>query len=87
MKYVLAVVCLSFCIGVSGLQPVFGKDAPNSESQLLQDFETALKAKDKDAVLSLFNQKGVSSWICVVGFLGYVVRAVRCRNAQPQGNL
>jgi thiol-disulfide isomerase/thioredoxin len=61
MKYILAIVCLSFCIGVSGLQSVFGKEAPTSESQLLQEFNIALKAKDKEAILALFNWAGVTA--------------------------
>ena len=59
MKSILAIVCLSFLIGIPSVPSVFGKDAPTSASQLLQEFETALKAKDKDAVLALFNQEGV----------------------------
>jgi thiol-disulfide isomerase/thioredoxin len=59
MKHILVIVCLSFFIAVPGLQSVLGKDAPASESQLLQEFEAALKAKDKDAILLLFNWQGV----------------------------
>ena len=40
--------------------PAYGKDAPTSESQLLKEFEAALKAKDSVALLSLFNSQGVS---------------------------
>jgi hypothetical protein len=38
MKYILAIVCLSFLIGGTVGQPVFAKDAPASEPQLLQEF-------------------------------------------------
>ena len=61
MRNVLAIFFMIFFIGASGLPSVFGKDAPASESQLLLEFETALKAKDKQAVLALFNWEGVTA--------------------------
>ncbi|MGO8765167.1 MAG: TlpA family protein disulfide reductase, partial [Limisphaerales bacterium] len=36
---------------------------PTSSSQLLQKFETDLKAKNKDAILALYNSEGVSDWM------------------------
>jgi hypothetical protein len=38
MKCILAMVCFSFLIGGTAVQPVFAKDAPASEPQLLQEF-------------------------------------------------
>jgi thiol-disulfide isomerase/thioredoxin len=61
MKYMLAIIGLGFVICALGLQSVFGKDAPTSESQLLQELNAALKVKDKDAILALFNWEGVST--------------------------
>jgi hypothetical protein len=60
MKYALAIVCLSVLLGVSGPQSILGKDVPASASQLLQQFESALKAKDKEACMSLLNSQGIS---------------------------
>jgi hypothetical protein len=57
----LSIICLSFLIAVLGLQSVLGNGAPTSESQFLKEFETALKAKDTNAILSLFNWQGVSA--------------------------
>lgn len=61
MKNPFFVIFLSFLIAMIELQSVLGKDAPTSESQLLKEFEAALKAKDRDALLSLFNWQGVSA--------------------------
>lgn len=61
MKYPSTTVCLSFLIAVLGLHSVLGKDAPASAEQLRSEVESALKAKDKDAILSLFNWQAVSA--------------------------
>ena len=61
MKRALFIVCLTAFIGLPNIQPVLGKDAPASASQLLQEIEAALRAKDKDALLSLANWQGVSA--------------------------
>jgi peroxiredoxin len=60
MKWITTIICLNLFMGVLEWQPAFGKDAPASAAQLLQAFETALKAKDSDAILSLFNWEGAS---------------------------
>jgi hypothetical protein len=61
MKYVSAIVGLSFLVCVPGLKSVFGKDAPTSAPQLLQKLNAGLKAKDKVAILALFNWEGVGT--------------------------
>jgi hypothetical protein len=61
MKHPLSIIGLSFLIATLGLQSASGKDAPTSAEQLRSDFETALKTKDTNAVLSLINWKGVSA--------------------------
>jgi len=47
MKFELMAGCLSSISSVLSLQSVVGRKAPTSESQLLQEFNNALKAKDK----------------------------------------
>jgi peroxiredoxin len=59
MKCVATIVLLSLFLRVFNPHDVLGKVPPASESQLLQEFEIALKAKDKDAILSLYNWEGV----------------------------
>jgi hypothetical protein len=54
MKKVLAVALFGFATVFNSIS------APTSAEQLRSEFETALKAKDADTVLSLFNWKGVS---------------------------
>jgi len=63
VKRIFAIISLAFLIDVTAWPSVFGKNAPTSNSQLLQEFETALKTKDKDAILSLYNWEGVSDWM------------------------
>lgn len=59
----LLLICVSLLAGLSGAQIVLGQDAPASAEQLRQEFETALKAKDKAAILALYNWDGVSDWV------------------------
>src|ERR1039457_1834301 len=59
MKYEI-IVCLSLLIIGSGLSSVFAKDAPTSAEQLRVEAESALKAKDANALMGLFNWRGVS---------------------------
>jgi hypothetical protein len=59
MKY-KAIVCLSLLIIGSGLSSAFAKDAPASAEQLRAEVESALKAKDANALIGLFNWQGVS---------------------------
>ena len=59
----LLAICLVCFVGISGAEIVFGKDAPTSAQQLRQDFESALKAKDRAAILALYNWDGVSDWV------------------------
>jgi thiol-disulfide isomerase/thioredoxin len=61
MKYRSSTVCLGFLIASLGLQAVPGKDAPVSAEQLRSEVESALKSKDKNAILSLFDWQGVSA--------------------------
>lgn len=61
MKRALFIVWLTVFIGLPNMQPVLGKDAPASASQLLKEIEAAIKAKDKDALLALANWQGVSA--------------------------
>ena len=60
MKYP-STVCLSLLIMVLGLQSVLGDGPAASAEQLRSELESALKAKDKDAILLLFNWQGVSA--------------------------
>ena len=60
MKRTLFIICLGFLIAVFGLQSAFAKDPPISAEQLRSEFEAALKAKDTNAVMSLYNWRGVS---------------------------
>src|SRR5271170_1467327 len=60
MNRVLPTFRLMLLLSIAGLQPLFGKAAPTSESQLLQELNAGLKAKDKDAILALFNWDGVA---------------------------
>lgn len=52
-----------FLVGLGGLQPGWGQNAPASDSQLLQKLEAALKVKDKAAIMSLYNWEGVAPWV------------------------
>jgi len=58
MKHLLNVACLSFVITACGLTSALAKDAPTSADQLRSELESALKAKDTNAVMSLFNSDG-----------------------------
>ena len=60
MKRIVAIACIVFLFGITSLWSATGKAAPSSESQLLNEFKTALQAKDQAAILALFNWQGVS---------------------------
>ncbi len=60
MMRIAAIACTVFLFGITSLCSAIGKDAPNSESQLLDEFKTALHARDRGAILALFNGQGVS---------------------------
>jgi len=60
MKQLNKIICLGSLITFFGLQTVPAKDAPGSAEQLRSDVETALKAKDANALMGLFNWQGVS---------------------------
>jgi hypothetical protein len=63
MKHLLLFVPLNFAIAACGLASVFAKDAPASAEQLRSELEAALKAKDTNAVVSLFNSEGgLNDW-------------------------
>src|ERR1039457_6223438 len=49
--------------GLFGWQSLLAKDAPTSDAQLLEQLETAVKAKDKAAILELYNWDGVPAWV------------------------
>ncbi|HEV7924053.1 MAG TPA: TlpA disulfide reductase family protein [Verrucomicrobiae bacterium] len=61
MKHGSSTVCLFFLIAILGLQSGSGKAAPVSAEQLRSEVESALKIKDKEAILSLFNWQRVSA--------------------------
>ena len=50
-----AVVLVVVLTGLFGGQQLLAKDAPASDAQLLERLETAVKAKDKAAILDLYN--------------------------------
>lgn len=54
---------MALIVGLSGSQPLRAKDAPASAPQLLQELETTLKAKDKAAIMALYNWEGVADWV------------------------
>jgi len=56
---------MSVFIGLSLQQAVLAKDAPPpaTADQLAQRFKSALQAKDRNAVLALFNWDGVADWV------------------------
>jgi len=56
-------ICLSVFVGLSGWEAVSGKDVPATAEQLMQQFKSALQAKDKDAILALYNWDGVAGWV------------------------
>jgi hypothetical protein len=58
MNRLVCVTYSFFFILVWGLTSVFAKGAPTSAEQLRSDFESALKAKNTNAVISLFNSEG-----------------------------
>jgi hypothetical protein len=59
MKPAIFIIWLSLLIMFSGVPSSLGKDPPSSAEQLRTEFEAALKAKDTNAVLALFNWEGV----------------------------
>ena len=58
MRHLIYSAYLGFVIVACGLTSVFSKDAPTSAEQLRSDLESALKAKDTNAIISLFNSEG-----------------------------
>jgi hypothetical protein len=63
MKCFLYFTYLGFVIVTCGWSPAFAKGAPTTAEQLRDDLETALKAKDANAVMSLFNwEGGTNDW-------------------------
>ncbi|MGH7980135.1 MAG: hypothetical protein ACREE6_12240, partial [Limisphaerales bacterium] len=58
----LLLICMSFLMGLSVQQTVLGKDAPTTAVQLMQEWKSAFEAKDKNAILVLFNWDGVPGW-------------------------
>lgn len=63
MKCLINVGRLFFFILIWSLTSVFAKDVPTSSEQLRSDIESALKAKNTNAVMSLFNsERGTNDW-------------------------
>jgi peroxiredoxin len=62
-KRVLFGIWLVIMAGLGGGLPAQAQTAPISDTQLLQAVENALKAKDKAAILALFNWDGVADWV------------------------
>lgn len=63
MKRMPARISWLFLASLVGWLPVQTQAAPTSEAQLLQTLETALKAKDKDAIMALYNWEEVPAWV------------------------
>ena len=61
MKKIHVIISLAALVANLGLQTVLGKDAPATAEQLRSGVEAALRAKDTNAFLSLFNWQGVST--------------------------
>lgn len=59
MKHTLFIACFSFVIAVLGSQTVFAKDPPASAEQLRNEVESALKTKNTEALMALFNWEGI----------------------------
>ena len=59
MKQLFSIGCLGFIIAICG-QTLFAKDLPTSAEQLRIEVESALKTKDTNALVTLFNWQGVS---------------------------
>lgn len=60
MKNSSNIICLSLLILTGTRLAAFAKDAPTSAEQLRSEVESALKAKDTNALMTLFNWQGVS---------------------------
>ena len=60
MRSTFFIVCLNVSIMVLGLPMAFAKDGPTSAEQLRSELESAIKAKDRNALKSLFNEQGLS---------------------------
>jgi hypothetical protein len=58
MRFLLNILCLGFAITTCGLTSALAKDTPTSAEQLRSDLESALKAKDTNAIISFFNSEG-----------------------------
>ena len=52
-----------FLAFLAGWLPEQGQAAPTSDTQLLQALETAVKSKDKAAIMALYNWEGVPDWV------------------------
>ncbi|MDR3457876.1 MAG: hypothetical protein P4N60_10555 [Verrucomicrobiae bacterium] len=61
MKRTLVILCLNAVILAAGLPSASAKDAPTSAEQLRSELESAIKAKDRNALKSLFNEHGLSA--------------------------
>jgi peroxiredoxin len=63
MKQMLSSIFRLFLVGLVGWLPAQGRGAPTSDTQLLQALETALKSRDKAAIMALYNWDGVPDWV------------------------
>ena len=60
MKNILLILYLGALTTLAGLSRVAAKDAPTTAEQLRSELETAIKAKDTNAVPALVNWKGMA---------------------------
>ena len=60
MRNLHTIICLTSLLAGLGLQTAAAKDAPASAGQLRNEFEAALKAKDTNSLMGLFQWRGVS---------------------------
>jgi peroxiredoxin len=60
LKRTIFIASASLMVWISTLWSAVGQDAASSETQLANKLESALKAKDKNAILMLFNWEGTS---------------------------
>jgi peroxiredoxin len=56
-------ILLFFCICAFGWLPMQIAAAPTSNTQLLNEVQAAVKAKDRAAIMALYDWQGVSDWL------------------------
>src|ERR1039457_6764209 len=63
MKRMLSRISWLFFAGLVSWLPGQSRAAPPSDAQLRQALETALKSKDKTAIMALYSWEGVPDWV------------------------